>query len=315
MEATRQDAGHVAAVQFCTNCTALREGSGAVDVCADCASFQAGYDDGLVQRELEHVLVRAKRQGAILLELSGGRHSVMALALLRLRLGLEVVAVTLSNGYIPAQVIRQARELASALGARHLIVEAALEAEASLTSDPVSIARCCTACNRHLSSALLQVSNELGLTTSANGENKYRALVPRVTATGWIGMEGGHRIRTINLPFAMRIKRKEGEELLERIGWKETGVPGMSSNCLVPWISAEARQLRNQGNPLVEMIAAEVRSGYLSRQEGFAALDRISTASVGQVRAVRRQNSRWSRARPVPRVVYDSAASHSCPRP
>lgn len=302
-------------MRICRRCVCAIGNDQEGATCLECQHFEANFSQVRVDDDLEEILARARRDGAILLELSGGRHSAMALGLLRLRLGLKVVAVTLSNGYIPAQVLRQARELASGLGARHLIVEAALESEASSASDPVSISRCCTACNRHLSSALLQVSNEFGLTTSANGENKYRALVPRVTATGWIGMEGGHRIRTINLPFAMRIKRKEGEELLERIGWKETGVPGMSSNCLVPWISAEARQLRNQGNPLVEMIAAEVRSGYLSRQEGFAALDRISTASVGQVRAVRRQNSRWSRARPVPRVVYDSAASRLCPRP
>lgn len=294
--------------RICTRCVLDLPRGSRDELCASCRLFVDGFSLQELQEEVSHFVLGARRGSAVLVEFSGGRHSTIALALARRRLGLNVVAVTLDNGFLPARVLRQARELADRLGARHLVVEASLGIGEATAAQRPSMAECCAACNRHLSSAVLQICRGLGLRQVANGENKYRTLRPRVTARGEIAARDGFRVTTLNLPFALRVTRAEGDEVLREIGWRETGVPGHSSNCLVPWLSQEAGEALRVGNPLVAMIAAEVRSGHLSRQEGFVALGSLRPASPSEARAAMARQAAWIASRGTPRVVADSAS-------
>lgn len=112
---------------------------------------------------------------------------------------------------------------------------------------------------------------------------------------------------TINLPFAMRVNRPDVDRVLSEIGWQDPGTPGMSSNCLIPWISAESQNPDSPANPLLELIAAEVRCGYLSREEGLSMARGIQGAPIEETEAVLARARRWGRERSVPRIAFDSA--------
>jgi len=277
--------------------------------CVLCGEYTKGFDETALERELNDFLHEATGEGGILLEFSGGRHSTIALGLLRSLLDLPVVAVTLNNGFLPEPVLTQAQRICRDLSVRHIVVEAPLDFLAPVaTRSRPGMAECCTICNEQISSAMLNISRYLNLHHAANGENKYRSLFPTVTARGVIDSGDGRGIATLNLPFAMRVNRAQGQEILDRMGWCDPRVPGPSSNCLIPWLSAEAEEPLLPGNPLFELLAAEVRCGYLIREEAFAMLENTESADIETVREHLSAYSHWLQHHPNPIVSLDSLA-------
>jgi len=277
-------------------------------LCTACGLFLRHYDRKRVDHEVRTFQKGAIEDGATLLEFSGGRHSCITLSLLRQSLNLNVIAVTLNNGFMPDAVIAQAKRISNNLGTRHLVVFDPFDVDSILEPEGgIAMEKCCNICNQKISSAVLGIARLLGIRWVANGENKYRSLLPRVTSLGTIASDNGkHYVNTINLPFALSVNRNAGDQILKKIGWKETKVSGLSSNCLVPWLSRESRTPCSSRNALCELVAAEVRTGYLTRDEGFAMIRGVSAATTSQLSQKLRSIKSRLKGCAAPIVVYDS---------
>lgn len=120
-------------MRLCTRCV-LPETFPGIDFdetgrCHYCRAYDrrppnADRDAGRPRREFEALVesVRPRSGGHCVLAYSGGKDSSYTLWLLRRRHGLRVTAVTLDNGFLSPQALRNARRVVEALEAEHIVV-------------------------------------------------------------------------------------------------------------------------------------------------------------------------------------------------
>ena len=283
-------------------------GGGKRRSCRLCTLYTSCYDGAGLAEELAQFTRQVTSDGVAILEFSGGRDSTIALSMLRKRLGIDVIAVTLCDGFIPDPVIDQAKRICRKLHSRYVLVAGVFDWRVVRDrAERPRMADVGLMFNRQLNSTVVSIAQKTGIQWSVNGENKYRAIAPRVSALGQLRTPDGFSLNTINLPFAMGIAPCQGDAILAGLNWRDLGVPGLSSNSLLPWLSAESQYLEGHGNALFELVAAEVRCGHLTRDEGFVAIHNAECATQEEVNTKLEEAIAWSSTRRTPEVLYDSA--------
>jgi uncharacterized protein len=132
------------------------------------------------------LLDRLRAMGQALVAFSGGLDSTFLLRAARQAMGDGVLAVTLVTPYVPASEIREARDTATAMGARHELLEIPFP-EAIRTNPPDR----CYLCKRILFGRLVETARSEGLVHVLDGTNlddlsDYR---PGLRALGELGIE------------------------------------------------------------------------------------------------------------------------------
>jgi PP-loop superfamily ATP-utilizing enzyme len=184
------------------------------------------------------------------------------------------------NGFIPREVIEQARALCDRLKVE-LHVEtlagvkkkAFAEAVATVTATGPTP---CDACGLGLNAGLAKLCARLGTSQVIFGTNFYASWLDRPSA---LALHPGKKpLYALNLPYALGLTAAQARQNVKKLGGTILTQAGVSSNCRVPGL-VEARIGRRLGHvPELELLSLEVMVGHLPRREALAVLARRARA-------------------------------------
>jgi predicted PP-loop superfamily ATPase len=239
---------------------------GANGLCGDCAQV---CTETTAAREALQALINGEveRRGPYdaIVAFSGGKDSAGTLAYLSGH-GLRLRAVLFDNGYIPDAVLRQSERVAASCGVDFEVVKADLteafrEAFRNRSFSPAP----CAICMRSVWKAMDAVAGRYGTQLICSG-HRY--------PPGLKALAMRHLTRLLAVPVAAGLDSSALEQLRERINYTELGIPGQSSNCLIPQAVEAAFGEWFGFNPAIFELSKEVRCGLVSRAEALAALAR-----------------------------------------
>jgi PP-loop superfamily ATP-utilizing enzyme len=243
-------------------------------LCSLCHAHAEGFDAASLRQEISALVPGTK----VVLGLSGGKDSLSTLYLAHQVLGLEVHAVMLDNGFIPAPVIAQARSVCERLEVplevARLGPEALVEFAGIVDGSDVGRAPPCATCSKSISRALRSAAARTEAAAILSGTNFFALWTDRPHATLEERLGGQRRVLFVNLPFALGITRSDALENVARLGARPKALPGVSTNCRVPGL-VQDRVTDGLGHvPELEMLSLEVMSGYSRREDALAELQK-----------------------------------------
>ncbi|MBN1971151.1 MAG: 7-cyano-7-deazaguanine synthase [Candidatus Delongbacteria bacterium] len=255
----------------CLECLVQLEDTSSQSTCSSCIAYQRNFDKTIISREFDDFYNSTKNnKGVCIVELSGGKDSLVTLYLLKKKLKLNPIAVTFDNGFIPESIIKNAKKICRKLNVRYIIAYSNLSKNIKHKAEE----NICSICNSYINRIIISIASRYGINWSVNGENKYRRLNPYVTSLGQISAKVSNNdefvLNTINLPFAMRLKKKESDNILKtKLNWKKPSIKFCSSNCLAYEIIYSKFPKSNDQlkKNCLENLSAEIRSGFLTREE------------------------------------------------
>ena len=272
-------------------------------VCNLCHAYDDALDAELIARELLHVVTTARAGGGAVLAFSGGKDSISTLYVAKERLGLTVTAFLFDNGFIPNNVVTQAKRVCATLDVPLLIgrprkleqARLARIVDRSTVSDPPP----CDTCSDWIARELGRVVDDVGADVVLIGTNYWIAWTERVHAAATRTTPSGRQVLFANLPFAARLTHADVVKNVKAAGAQVLPMPGMSSNCTVPAL-VQLRLGRAIGHvPEMEDLSLEVMVGHRTRKSALAELKKkapaLLTASASAAPASR---SAAARARP-----------------
>ncbi len=106
--------------------------------------------------------------GGVVVAFSGGVDSTFLLAVAGEVLGPRAIAVTADSPSYPRSELERARELATGLGVKHLVIETDEMDDPCFTANPPDR---CYHCKSHLFTELLDIARENGIDKVADGQN------------------------------------------------------------------------------------------------------------------------------------------------
>lgn len=248
-------------------------------VCSLCRSYQRDFEPRALDNERDELL--ALGNGApIILALSGGKDSLSTLWLARQVLGLDVRAVLLDNGFIPAEVLEVARaacaRVATPLTITRLDPPQALAFASLVATDEVASELPCGACSRYIERALVEVARAAGARALVLGTNFFASWGKRpssmTSSTASLPAPPiggpGDAVPAFHLPYAMGVKRADVERNLAAFGVRPVAGLSGSTNCRVPGLLQ--RRAAERGHTIdVEDLLLEVLVGHVTRDEAL----------------------------------------------
>jgi PP-loop superfamily ATP-utilizing enzyme len=242
--------------------------------CSLCQAYEEAFSQKALDDELaqfETMLARRKKGPAALVAISGGKDSLSTLYLARKR-GWRVEGYLFDNGFIPAEVIDQARRLCEGAGVE-LHVDSLAGAARKRFAREVATVRAdgptpCDACGVQMNEGLARRCAELGIDQVIYGTNFYASWLDRPSALAFHA--GG--LAALNLPYALQVTAAQARRNVKQLGGKVMELKGVSSNCRVPGL-VQDRIGRTLGHvPELELLSLEVMVGHLPRAEALRVL-------------------------------------------
>ena len=235
-------------------------------VCSLCRAYARDFDAAAVDRERDELLCHS-RGAPVVVALSGGKDSLSTLWLARRVLALEVRAVLLDNGFIPAAVLEVARAACARLDVPLTITALAGDERASFASlvagDAAGTILPCGACSRYIERALVDVARDAGARMLLLGTNFFASWGKRPSS---ITSSGASMV--LHLPYALGVKRADVESHLDALGVRPVAGLLGSTNCRVPGLMQSRAKTR--GHTIdVEDLLLEVLVGHLTRDEAL----------------------------------------------
>jgi len=245
-------------------------------LCEFCIRYLHNYDANWLEQELLGFLQALKASGQpLLLALSGGKDSLSCLFLMREVLDFPVKAFTYDNGFLPGEVLEQTARICEELKTpweliKHPLYQA-FQAEYIPDSQGRLIAQTgldfCQICAGQVKNFLMQICERDGLRFVAFGNKTYTRLTPKVSCLKTLPTPQGGQLHMIHLLFALRTNTAQQAEILAELNWKDPGLGGYTSNCLVPGLVAAARKRQTGFASDAGYIEMEYRSGAYSADE------------------------------------------------
>lgn len=245
-------------------------------LCEFCTRYLQNYDSDWLEQELLGFLQALKASGKpLLLALSGGKDSLSCLFLLREVLDIPVQAFTYDNGFLPEEVLNQTARICDALKTPWERIKNplydAFQAEYRPDSQGRLMAQTgldfCQICAGQVKNLLMQICERDGLRFVAFGNKTYTRLTPKVSCLKTLPTPQGGQVHLIHLLFALRTNTTQQAEILSELNWKDPGLGGYTSNCLVPGLVAAARKRKTGFASDAGYIEMEYRSGAYSAEE------------------------------------------------
>jgi hypothetical protein len=258
---------------------ALKEG-----VCLACHLYETHYDRRMLLAERQLFLDEVTPQNPALLALSGGKDSLTALYLLADVLKVPTRAFLYQNGFIPAEIVVQAQNLCDRYGVDLIVVEDSLvpafEQEYTRDRDGKLQALTgldfCRLCSTQVHRVGLELSAQYNSRWMVFGNKVYTELEPYVSSIKMADING-HRHHSINLLYTLGIQTAHQNHILKAMNWKDPGLAGYTSNCLIPGLVAEAREKKLKMHADQGYIERELRSGAYNRQEALQLLNKTAS--------------------------------------
>jgi PP-loop superfamily ATP-utilizing enzyme len=240
--------------------------------CSLCRLYDEAYSAKGVRDDLAafELMLPKKGPGAIV-ALSGGKDSLSTLYLSKVVRGWNVTAYLFDNGFIPREVINQARALCDAVDVELHVESLRGEAKRSFAREVAEVTPTsrtpCDACGLGMNAGIEKLCERLGVSQVIFGTNFYASWLDRPSALAFNGK------RTyLNLPYALGVTAAQARRNVKKLGGNIIQMKGMSTNCRVPGL-VDARIGRKLGHvPELEVLSLEVMVGHLPRAEALRSL-------------------------------------------
>lgn len=248
-------------------------------LCEACQLYDTHYDRQLLEAERQWFSEDVSPESPALLALSGGKDSLTALYLLADVLQVPTRAFLYQNGFIPASVIEQAQHICQRYDVELDIIEHSLtdvfEAEYPYDDTGVRQARTgvdfCRLCTTHIQRIALRLCQTYQSRWIVFGNKVYTELTPYVSSIKTL-IQKGQRYHSMNLLYTLGIQNAHQQYMLKRLGWKDPGLTGYTSNCLIPGLVSKARERKLRMHNDQGYIERELRSGAYTHQEAWELL-------------------------------------------
>jgi hypothetical protein len=240
----------------------------------DTAFSEQGLADDLTQFEWSLGQVKGDGPKAVV-AVSGGKDSLSTLYLAKVVKGWPVAAYLFDNGFIPKDVIEQARAMCARVEVPLHVESLRGERRTSFAKAVASVTATgptpCDACGLGMNAGLARLCKRLGTPNVIFGTNFYASWLDRPSALAL--HPGKPPLLALNLPYAMRVTAREAKQNVTALGATVLQQQGVSTNCRVPGL-VEARIGRTLGHvPELELLSLEVMVGHLSRREALRTLE------------------------------------------
>lgn len=262
-------------------------------LCNMCITYKRNFRQEVLDAEVRSFIATPRQEGApadAVVAFSGGKDSAAALYTARTGLGLDVVAVLVDNGFIPAPVIENGRALCRSLGVELVVLRIDLAPHVkAMMETGFRSGYPCYKCTDMFHEAIRRYCAERRINRVVLGRNWWRWLEPEVRSVRVVRDEAtGAEIQYLSLPFALRLKEKQVLELLARIGWAPAKIHGNSTNCLLPGLVEYPIWKRIGYHPELNLLSREVIAGFLSKEEAREQLSHIVDATPALAEHLRR---------------------------
>jgi tRNA(Ile)-lysidine synthase TilS/MesJ len=225
-------------------------------LCNICELYDANFDPNALLKEIDFLMTL--RHQRVMVGLSGGKDSTVALFIVREQLGLTPIAFTFNTGYYPEHIFPRAKLIAASLGAHHHVIDIrpymrtndriAYQATAWLYDTdsentgftfkelyalnrkhysvkhqtPMPYVRPCQLCRKVVIRAYYEEAVKRGIKVVVLGMNEWAGLSNnKFTAIRKLKpYEDRPEVYIVHLPFLMRKTIKSTAEILSALGWK-----------------------------------------------------------------------------------------------
>jgi hypothetical protein len=235
-------------------------------------TYEKNFNIDILNEELKTFFDTPPEQGAgydAVVAFSGGKDSAISLYLAREKYHLNVVAILVDNGFIPAPVIDNGRAFCADLGVDLVVLPIQFAGSLkSMIDHQFTNGYPCNLCTKMFHERIRDYCVEHHINRVILGRNWWRWLEPEVRAVRWVTDEqSGLKMQFISLPFALRLTRDWVMNTLEDVGWSPVPIHGNSTNCLVPGLVEHTLYRRLGYHPELNLLSREVIAGYLSKAE------------------------------------------------
>jgi hypothetical protein len=246
-------------------------------LCNMCMTYEKNFNMDILNEELKTFFDTPSEEGArydAVVAFSGGKDSSISLYLARKKYNLNVVAILVDNGFIPAPVIDNGRAFCDKLGVDLVVLPIRFAGSLkSMIDNRFKNGYPCNVCTKMFHERIRDYCIEHRINRVILGRNWWRWLEPEVRAVRWVTDENsGLNMQFISLPFALRLTREGVMNTLEDAGWSPVNIHGNSTNCLIPGLVEHTIYKRLGYHPELNLLSREVIAGYLSKQEARADL-------------------------------------------
>ncbi|MDJ0734628.1 MAG: 7-cyano-7-deazaguanine synthase [Nostocaceae cyanobacterium] len=245
---------------------------GADGICNMCMTYKKNFKQEILDSELETFLNTPREEGAkvdAVVGFSGGKDSAVSLITARQKLGLEVTAVLVQNGFIPEQVIENGRKLCDKLGVELVVLNIDLAPYVKdMMEHKFKNGYPCYKCGDMFYKEIQNYCIEHHINRIIMGRNWWHWIEPEVRSTKWLTDEKtGMKLQIFSLPFVLQLTEKDIYRILDEVGWSTVKIHGNSTNCVLPGLVEYMVSKRLGYHPELQLLSREVITGFLDKEE------------------------------------------------
>lgn len=253
-------------------------------ICNMCYAYEKNFNSALLEAELDQFLAREWEPGArydAIVAYSGGKDSTVSLCIAVEEFGLKVLAVLVDNGFIPQEVIENAREICDRLGVPLRIEEIDFAPKVNeLLKTKFATGYPCNVCTALFHDVLTRVCIEQKINRVILGRNWWRILDPAVKGVRIVEPPGvSWNIEFMSLPFVLQLKEEDQKPYLQRVGWKPRNIYGDSTNCLIPGLVEKIVYDRIGYHPELNLLSREIIVGFITKEKALAKISSVKDLS------------------------------------
>lgn len=244
--------------------------------CQFCRSFNQHFDPAYLREEVNAFV---QTEEPVLVALSGGKNSLATLVLAKEMLGLNISALTIDNGFIPAPTIKFAEKTCKKLKIPWKCVKSPLHKEFLDEYQPDENGAWkaqtgldfCSLNAQHIQRHIREWAVNHNLHRVIMGNRTHTHMNPRVSCLDMQDFEQGEQVFSlcnIHLLFGLSVNNTRQNRILNELDWKDPEKDGFSSSSLIPGFVDQARRHKlGFGIDTTGYLEKELRCGAHTLQE------------------------------------------------
>jgi predicted PP-loop superfamily ATPase len=254
--------------------------------CQICDYYNKNFNKDFLREELDSFIDKSSSNSVLnaAVAFSGGKNSAYALYLSKIKLGLNVKAFLLDNGFIPDAVKSRAKWFCDKLNVDLVIIKDTIvddfnsiysydKKNDKWTFDkPIDL---CYHCNFKINFNLGKFILDSNINKVIFGVNTYLDLSPKISSIKKTFNYFDHETyyQVLALPYSLQVSEKEERDDLLMLGWYDIDIKGYSSNCLIPGFLNSICKSKVKVPFDLAYLSKELRSGYLSKESYWKILN------------------------------------------
>jgi hypothetical protein len=253
-------------------------------ICNKCSHYQKIFNSDDLKKQIKaftNLKASPKAEYDAIVAYSGGKDSTITLYLAKEILGMNVMAYTLDNGFIPEKVQKRSQGICEQLKIPLVTVRDDIykdfldnyhydqENQKWFTKTEKDL---CSSCSRKIFKNLEKLLEKYHIERVITGLNTYLKLHQhRISAINKTYYYSDDHQRKhywhLALPYAMQINITKQQEILKKVSWYEIDFKGYTSNCLIPGFTEGFCSSKDGYSFDAAYLAKEKRSGYFTNAE------------------------------------------------